>query len=81
MRKRVIAICGLLVVCCSAGCYERVVSAKGLGASRFNVQESGRSNTAADRAFDSLFQSESKPDSNRGWGASPGVPRNAMPKN
>lgn len=50
------------------GCYERTVSAKGLGARNTVVQEGYRSNTALDRAWDSLFAdpAESKP-----------VPRNA----
>ena len=40
-----------------AGCYERVVSARGIGSDRYSVQPSQRSNTAADRALDGLWQS------------------------
>ncbi len=45
------------------GCYERTVSAKGLGAKGTTVQEGYRSDTALDRAWDSLFSSpkEAKP--------------------
>lgn len=38
-----------------AGCYKRTVSTSGIGSYGANVQESGRSNTAADRWVDSLF--------------------------
>lgn len=37
------------------GCYKRTVSTSGIGSYGANVQESGRSNTAADRWVDSLF--------------------------
>lgn len=38
-----------------AGCYKRTVSTSGIGSYGANVQDSGRSNTAADRWVDSLF--------------------------
>lgn len=38
-----------------AGCYKRTVSTSGVGSYGANVQESNRSNTAADRWVDSLF--------------------------
>lgn len=38
-----------------SGCYERVVGAKGVGASYADVQSEYRSNTALDRAWDSMF--------------------------
>jgi hypothetical protein len=57
-----------IVICClasfalsGAGCYERVVSTKGLGGVGTAVQQPYRSNTAADRAFDSMLGNEQKP--------------------
>lgn len=46
-----------------AGCYERTVNAKGLGATNSTVQQGYRSDTALDRAWDSMFSDprESKP--------------------
>ncbi|MCX5690579.1 MAG: hypothetical protein NTV94_12495 [Planctomycetota bacterium] len=58
--------CGMCLVlagaACLGGCYERVVSANGIGASTASVQDSYRSNTAADRAIDSVV-SKPKPSS------------------
>jgi hypothetical protein len=47
----------------ASGCYERTVHAKGIGAMGTKVQEGYRSDTAADRAWDSMFSDprESKP--------------------
>ena len=58
--KRVCGLCLVAVVGCVGGCYERVVSANGIGASSADVQDGYRSNTAADRAFDSVV-SKPKP--------------------
>lgn len=43
------------VLCGMTGCYERVVGAKGLGASYSTIQPEYRSDTAADRAWDTMF--------------------------
>ena len=63
--KRVVinAACFATLVVAFTGCYERTVSAKGLGAKNTTVQEGYRSNTALDRAWDSLFNDpkEAKP--------------------
>lgn len=65
LLKRVMinAACLATLVVAFSGCYERTVSAKGLGAKGTTVQEGYRSNTALDRAWDSLFSDpkESKP--------------------
>ncbi len=37
------------------GCYKRTISTSGVGSYGANVQESNRSNTAADRWVDNLF--------------------------
>lgn len=42
------------VLALGAGCYERTVSARGMGTTRGDVQEPYRSETALDHAFDSL---------------------------
>jgi len=39
----------------ATGCYERVVSSRGIGTSRKAVQKPYRSDTALDRAYDSSF--------------------------
>ena len=51
-RRLTIFGLGFCVLACS-GCYERVVSSRGLGSA--TVQEPYRSNTAADRYVDSMF--------------------------
>jgi hypothetical protein len=43
------------IVVAAGGCYERTVSAKGIGAMGTNVQDGYRSDTAMDRAWDSMF--------------------------
>lgn len=60
-RGLVVVIAACAVGFC--GCYERTVSAKGLGAKGTTVQEGYRSDTALDRAWDSLFANpkEAKP--------------------
>src|SRR4051812_5559530 len=45
----------------SIGCYHRVVSSRGLGGMGSHVQESYRSDTAADRAVDGMFGPTEKP--------------------
>jgi hypothetical protein len=56
---RRLAILGLTIACLGCtGCYERVVSSRGLGGT--TVQEPYRSNTAADRYVDSMFSSPPK---------------------
>ncbi|GEM_PF-1390995 len=54
---------GLTAVLVLTGCYERTVSAKGLGANSTTVQEGYRSDTSLDRAWDSMFSNprEAKP--------------------
>ena len=47
----ILGFVGLLTV--AGGCYERVVASKGLGSD--SIQPTYRSNTAADRAYDSMF--------------------------
>jgi hypothetical protein len=44
-----------------SGCYERVVSARGIGSEKYTVRNSYRSDTALDRAWDSMT-GESKPE-------------------
>lgn len=44
-----------LVVCLLGGCYKRVVSSRGLGATGSRAQESYRSDTALDRWYDRTF--------------------------
>lgn len=44
------ALVAAMGVC--GGCYERTVSAKGLGATGMTIQPSNRSNTALDRWYD-----------------------------
>jgi hypothetical protein len=53
MARRLITLGLTLCTLCCTGCYERVVASKGLGGS--TVQDSYRSNTAADRAVDGMF--------------------------
>ncbi|MBX3409464.1 MAG: hypothetical protein KF859_06210 [Phycisphaeraceae bacterium] len=61
-QRRSVAALVLLTLCCltTAGCYERVVRADGLGGSG-KVEPSARSNTAVDRAWDRLWEPETKP--------------------
>ncbi len=49
-----LAALSLLSVTSLTGCYEETVAARGVGASGMAIQESRRSNTAADRWFDSV---------------------------
>ena len=53
MSRRAVILATALALPLLAGCYQRVVSSRGLGGG--TVQESYRSDTAADRAVDSLF--------------------------
>jgi hypothetical protein len=46
--------CGVLLIL--PGCYSRVVGASGLGAVKYTIEPSARSNTAADRAVDSWWK-------------------------
>ncbi len=50
-----------------AGCYERVVSSNGIGATAADVQSPYRSETAADRAFDRLVQSPKPVSRSQRW--------------
>ena len=68
--RRVGAVCGavamLLLACLSAGCYERVVRARGPGASRVDVYEPNLEDKRipiVDDAEDAIFgpRSESQP--------------------
>jgi hypothetical protein len=49
-----LAAFSLISVTSLTGCYEETVAARGVGASGMAIQESRRSNTAADRWFDSV---------------------------
>jgi hypothetical protein len=49
------------------GCYERVVSSNGIGSNAADVQGGYRSNTAADRAFDSLSQTPKPSSRSQRW--------------
>lgn len=49
---------GIVAIVMTSGCYERVVSAHGIGSSDAQVQPSYRSNTAADRVFDRVVSEE-----------------------
>jgi hypothetical protein len=69
-RVHHIAMACLALVMLS-GCYKRVVSANGLGASQYVVRESDRSNTAADRWFDSAVMGEQP--SEKRYGTVPAV--------
>jgi len=42
---------------CLPACYERIVSANGIGSNYADVKRGYRSDTAADRAVDNLFNS------------------------
>lgn len=55
MRHKAVLILTAASVVLLAGCYKRTVSTSGIGSYGANVQDSGRSNTAADRWVDSLF--------------------------
>ena|SRR5215831_3143585 len=55
MRRLVLVLGLTLVLPLLGGCYQRVVSSKGLGGMGTTVEEPYRSNTAADRAVDSMF--------------------------
>jgi hypothetical protein len=52
-----LSLASLSAILLATGCYERVVGAKGMGASYADIQPGYRSDTAADRAFDSLISS------------------------
>lgn len=54
IRRVVVLACCTLGIGMLTGCYERVVSARGIGASQYTVQSSNRSNTALDRWYDDL---------------------------
>jgi hypothetical protein len=58
MTRRLSILAIVLVLPLLGGCYQRVVSSRGLGGAE--VQESYRSNTAADRAIDGMFGSSQK---------------------
>jgi hypothetical protein len=49
-RRILIGVCAL-VLAMSAGCYRRVVSAKGIGADRYDVYDSKDSSSQLDRLF------------------------------
>ncbi|MBS0195776.1 MAG: hypothetical protein JSR77_03370 [Planctomycetes bacterium] len=51
-----------LLAACATGCYERVVRSDGIGASHSDVQPEYRSDTALDRAWDSMFSPPKSPD-------------------
>ncbi len=75
-RLALISLASLCTLALLGGCYQHVVSAKGMGASRHRVQESERSNTAADRAFDSLFGT---PQPASRWEQPPSSPSRPLP--
>jgi hypothetical protein len=76
-RRRLLLLPLCLVALALPACYQQTISASGMGASRHRVQESQRSNTAADRAFDSLFGTE--PKSTSRWQQPPSTPRAQPP--
>lgn len=53
-RRAILTCLALLPLASLAGCYEETVAARGVGSSGMAVQESRRSNTAADRWFDDV---------------------------
>ncbi len=53
-RRTILTCLALLPLASLAGCYEETVAARGVGSSGMAVQESRRSNTAADRWFDDV---------------------------
>ncbi len=53
-NSRAVSLLALLSLGSLTGCYEETVAARGVGSSGIAVQESRRSNTAADRWFDSV---------------------------
>lgn len=63
MRRALLLSASLLAIAALGGCYERTVKARGVGAMGKSLEPSYRSNTAADRAIDSLFADprEAKP--------------------
>lgn len=69
--------CSALLVL--GGCYERVVSSNGIGATAADVQAPYRSDTAADRAFDRLVKPERPVSRSQRWvdpgSRTPGAPR------
>jgi predicted small secreted protein len=74
MRRTILITVSFLVVFSLAGCYERTTKARGVGAMGRSAQSGYRSDTAADRAVDSIFSDsrDSKP--------SPKNPGSAMPR-
>jgi len=54
LRRGLLTLLAALTLVSATGCYEQTVAARGVGASGMAVQESRRSNTAADRWFDSV---------------------------
>jgi hypothetical protein len=51
----------------TGGCYERVVSSNGIGATAADVKKSYRSETAADRAFDRMVRPEKPVSRSQRW--------------
>lgn len=62
----------------TAGCYERTVSAKGLGTTKGDVQAPYRSETALDHAFDSVT-GNAPPSKSKSKGSSPAQMPEAKP--
>jgi hypothetical protein len=61
----------MFVICLAplalGGCYERVVSSSGMGATSADVQGPYRSETAADRAFDRLVKPDKPVSRSQRW--------------
>lgn len=55
MTRALALLLALALLALLGGCYSRTVSTKGIGSYGSNVEESYRSDTAADRWVDSLF--------------------------
>jgi hypothetical protein len=71
--------CGVLPLILS-GCYSRVVGASGLGAAKYSIEPSARSNTAADRAVDSWLSPGTKALSRTGKWSHDSVDPSAVPR-
>jgi len=60
MKRRGVILVLAVVALSGAGCYKRVVSSKGFGGMGTTIQDPYRSDTAADRAVDSLSGNQPK---------------------
>ncbi|HLP83675.1 MAG TPA: hypothetical protein VK157_04945 [Phycisphaerales bacterium] len=55
MRRTLSILLAVSIVACISGCYERTIKSRGIGGMGKSTQSGYRSDTAADRAVDSIF--------------------------